>query len=231
MLFSDIHPITKAEAAQKDARDLKTRLPDDVVAVRLADQVLAAVESVTASAGPKTEKPYTETLMRLDRERDQAYSGLCMIIRGHAMLPGDTERRERISRLYHRLVPDSNGFLDGPLYAESLILQERMAYLKSPEAAPVITELGIGPVVSLLEKAMEAFEKVWKERADKQDTRPSPLYKAQVPLDRALRSLHAYLVSTYGPEFINTAFAELLKASAQTRATQNRSNTKDTPQA
>jgi len=230
MLFSDIHPITKAEAAQKDARDLKSRLPEDVVALRLADQVLAAVEKVMLSAGPKNEKPYTETLMRLDRERDQAYSGLCMIVRGYAMLPGEPERRDRISKLYHRLVPDSNDFLNGPLYAESLVLQERMAYLKSPAATAVVDELGIGPVVALLEKSIEAFEKAWEQRAEKQDARPTPLYKAQVPLDRALRSLHAYLVSTYGPEFINTAFAELLKAGAQTRAAKDRSASPDTPQ-
>lgn len=230
--LSILHPLIKAETAEKATATVRARRPGDAIAGNLAAQVEAAAQAVMTAGGAKQEKAYTEAIARLDRERDQAFSALCLVVQAQTLLPGDPERRAKAAHLYERLVPDTLDFLYGSMHLESKLLEERMLHFDSPKGAALAAELGLSPFVEGARRAMKAFDDAWQARSEKRQERPEPLYDAAVPLDRAIRALHAYLLASAGPEFTREAFADMERAIASARAGATRRETDpSTPQA
>jgi len=230
--LSILHPLVKAEMAQKVTAAVRARRPDDAVAGTLAAQVDAAAKTVMQAAGPKHEKTLTEALVRLDRERDQAFSALCLVVHAHTLLPGDAQRRAKAARLYEQLVPGSLDFLYDSMHLESQVLEERMRHFDSPAEAALAAELGLWPFVEGVKNAMKAFQDAFQARSEKRQERPEPLYDAVIPLDRSLRALHACLIANWGPEATREVFSELERAMASARAhATRRDQAADAPQA
>ncbi len=113
------------------------------------------------------------------------------------------------------------------MHAESTVLTERVAYLEGPEGAPLVADLGLSPYVQNLKARMAAYDASYADRAARREERPEQLWAAAAPLDRALRALHAVLVSQEGAETARAVFTDLEPLLAAARAARTRRATPD----
>jgi len=222
-----IPPEPKAHAALQVAARAERLHPGDPVYDRLSAQIREKAGVVIEATGPKSEKEFTARLVAADHARDQAFTALALAAQARSLMSAEPDQQEKAQHLHGRLVPDTLGFLYDSMHAESTVLTERLAYLESPEGAALVADLRLTPFVENLKARMAAYDASYADRAARREERPEQLWAAAAPLDRALRALHAVLLSQEGAETARAVFTDLEPLLGAARAARTRRATPD----
>jgi Family of unknown function (DUF6261) len=184
---------------------------NDPVVMALSTTMSNRAEQAEDSLGPKNEKLFTEELVRIDTERDDAYRSLYYIIWGYENYCPKPELRDQIKVIFNNLDKDKLSIINGSMYAQSADVSNKIKFLKQPENLEVLEQLNLLSVLDNVEQTNIQFEQVYDNRLDKKLNRPKTIQDVAQPLDQSIRALYTYIQSEYGNESTITCFTPLIE--------------------
>ncbi|MBU1221706.1 hypothetical protein KKF34_13320 [Myxococcota bacterium] len=228
LAVSILNSVEKAQVSLNAAKNCLSTWPEDPSIKALADELLLRANNTISTLVPRHEKSLTEELTQLEELRDDAFRAACSYLESFAMLPGSDKGEDAIFIL-ERINPNGFGFLKESYISETGILNERLAFLSTPEVAPRISNLNFGPFVDAIRNSNDVFLENLEKRNAAMDAKPVTM-KATIPdLDNAIKAVWSTVLVLKGEERAAAVFADFFTALANQRSRISRKRKPDSP--
>ncbi len=209
-----IPPELKIPAIEKMIRMVRDQCANNTAANLLADQLEERVSELRMILDTPTEQDlYMKELESVQKQRDDAYRAIIMVLQAHILCPESNEDREPAKGILQKLHPID--FITGSLLSDITVLYHRLVWLQEDEQMEWLKKFHLLPFVNRLEEMQNQFDTLMEKRVTARESQGVSLLRATRPLDRAAQTLLAFVKETCEPSCYDQLLAPLLEAQSQ----------------